>query len=389
MACMNTRMLRVAIVSALLDAKYGGPSSVLRSHVEGLSNFARLTVIGGGDADNLAQASLGFQIAPKVFPFGNPRRWFYCRGLDSELRLAAKDVDVIHAHMVWDHPVFSAWRVARSYELPLVITPHGSLNADGRNSGLIKTAYMRIVLGRILRYASAIHALNRQEENSLRTLGVRCPIHVIPNGLPRAQFEKRYDRCPALNKWPEIRGKRLALYLGRLWSGKGLDILPKAWAQICENSNSRDWLLVLAGPDYRGYRRTLVQHFERLGISDRVLVTGAVYGDMKHALLAAASFFVLPSHGEGFSVSVLEAMAARLPVVVTSACNFPEVSEYDAGVVVPSTVAGVKSGLQKLLECSEHERELMGNAGWRLGLQRYTLESVSSALLSMYHSCLK
>lgn len=386
---MHSHIPRIAIVSALLDPKYGGPASVLRAHVEGLSEHVHLSIFGGGEPDDLAAAARGLSVVPRIFPLAFPRRWYYCRGLSAALRATAPAIELIHAHMVWDHPVYAAWRFARGHDLPLVVTPHGSLNQDGRQAGGAKALYRYFILNSLLRDASAVHVLNRQEEAACRELGVRCPIHVIPNGLPRARFDLSLDRQLAFDRWPQLRNRRVVLYLGRIWSGKGLDILPLAWAQICAERRHEDWVLVIAGPDYRNYQRCLVRQLEELDILDRVVMTGAVYGEVKAALFATASVFVLPSHGEGFSMAVLEALASSLPVLATCACNFQEIAEYGAGVVVPDTTAGVKLGLEELLEQSDHDRIIMGQAGWRLGVSRYTLETVSADLMAMYLSSLK
>ena len=73
-------------------------------------------------------------------------------------------------------------------------------------------------------------------------------------------------------------------------------------------------------------------------------------GEDKMAALGLADLFVLPSYSEGFSIAVLEALASRLPVVITKACNFPEVGEHGAGFVVEPNEEAV---YQALLEsCS-------------------------------------
>src|SRR5207249_1306870 len=88
-------------------------------------------------------------------------------------------------------------------------------------------------------------------------------IEVIPNGLPAAEFDQSGSSGAALERWPELEKRRVMLYVGRLWSGKGLDILPEAWA--LSGGNSDDWTLVIAGPGYRGYEEKLRARIEQQG----------------------------------------------------------------------------------------------------------------------------
>lgn len=126
---------------------------------------------------------------------------------------------------------------------------------------------------------------------------------------------------------------RVALYLGRVHPKKGLDHFLVSFKELRDANPS--WKLVVGG-EYsdRSYRRRIEEEVRRLRLTDSVRFLGAVYGVDKWALYAAADIFVLPSHSEGFSMAVLEAMASRLPVLVTDGCNFPEVCSQGAGYVV-------------------------------------------------------
>ena len=79
---------------------------------------------------------------------------------------------------------------------------------------------------------------------------------------------------------------------------------------------------------------------------ERTVFTGMLTGRDKLAALRSADVFVLSSYSEGFSIAVLEGLAAGLPAVISTQCNFPEVSEHAAGFVVEARRAGVDPGDQ-------------------------------------------
>ena len=82
----------------------------------------------------------------------------------------------------------------------------------------------------------------------------------------------------------------------------------------CENS----WVGSL---NHTAELKTLI---DSKNLSDCITLVGAAFGDEKERLLTEASAFILPSFSEGLPMSVLEAWAYALPVVITPHCNLPE-----------------------------------------------------------------
>ena len=75
---------------------------------------------------------------------------------------------------------------------------------------------------------------------------------------------------------------------------------------------------------------------------------GHVAGERARQVWAAADAFVLPSYSEGFSMAVLEALACRLPCLITTACHFPELAAADGGIEVTPDIDAVSQGLRRL-----------------------------------------
>jgi glycosyltransferase involved in cell wall biosynthesis len=114
--------------------------------------------------------------------------------------------------------------------------------------------------------------------------------------------------------------------------------------------NKESWFLVLAGPDERdGYLEYLQVHGEKLGISERLLFTGPLYGDDKWAALQDADVFVLPSQHENFGNAVAEAIAVGTPVVITDRCGIAPMVRDQAGLVVPYERKALIEALWNLL----------------------------------------
>jgi glycosyltransferase involved in cell wall biosynthesis len=213
-------------------------------------------------------------------------------------------------------------------------------------------------------------------------LGIETPIVVVPNGLEAAEFPRSID-TEAPIETPlagNLKKDRLRLlFLGRLHPKKGLDVLLRAWVDL--KSYHRHWQLVVAGPDERGYLAEVRTLARSLGVEDSVCFTGPVTGAAKNVLLRSADLFVLPSYSEGFSMSILEAMACEVPVLATRSCNFPQITEFGAGWECEPKKESLLATLSSCLAAGELERKQRGVNGCNLVRKHYNWKAIAQTLL--------
>jgi len=107
------------------------------------------------------------------------------------------------------------------------------------------------------------------------------------------------------------------LYIGRLWAGKGLDLLLDAFTSVHRGLDGNTTLLLVGeGPD----RKRLQERIQAEGISN-VVFTGFLAESGVSEMYAAADVFVFPSLGDPYGLVVDEAMATSLPVICSSSCG--------------------------------------------------------------------
>jgi glycosyltransferase involved in cell wall biosynthesis len=269
--------------------------------------------------------------------------------------------DIVHVHGLWQYQSRAGARWSRRLGVPYLITAHGMVDPWAlRHKAWKKRTYLALVEARNLRCAACLHALARPEVEHFRAIAPRAVVALIPNGVDLEPFDALPDRAELESIHPGLRQKFLLLFMGRIHAKKGLDLLEAA---LKRSFAARDNLhLLLAGRD-EGAERPFLQSMREAGFADRVTCFGHVAGSEAKALWGAADAFILPSHSEGFSMAVLEALAARLPVIVTTACNFPELERTRGGLVVAPTREDVGGGLMHLLDQSSAERRDMALRG--------------------------
>jgi glycosyltransferase involved in cell wall biosynthesis len=93
--------------------------------------------------------------------------------------------------------------------------------------------------------------------------------------------------------------------------------------------------------------------------------------------------YVAPSYSEGFSMSVLEAMASQLPCVITTGCNFPEAAAAQAAHVVKIDADEIAFALSQCFSNPQQAQE-MGQQARQLIFEHYTWERISANMLDVY-----
>ncbi len=281
---------------------------------------------------------------------------------------------VVHGHGFYSALNFVVGRMARKRQLPLVCHVHGIFEPWilSRSRWKKRIAHW-LFEDANYRHARLWRALHAKEADQIRARGITAPIVIAPNGINLADYDDDAHQTPAKT------GRQRMLFLARIHPKKGLDLLIPAWARLA--NLRKDWELVIVGPDEGGYKAAVEKLIRDCGVADSVSLHGVVSGSAKTAMLKSADVFILPSYSEGFSVAILEAMACRVPVLATDACNFPELAKCGAGWECMATPESLESALREAFLSSGQERIERGLSGRRLIEQHYSESVIAKTVL--------
>lgn len=328
-------------------------------------------------------------LGKKTFLFSSryPRSWYRSPELGRELREQIQGADILHLHQIWDYPLWIAAKIARRAGKPYIVSTHGIFGQNRRYEGLKKRIYLKLLARFILKNASAIHTMNIHEVNGLKKLGIHTPCVLIQNGIDMNEFQTMPTPDVAERTWSILKGKKVVLFLSRISPEKGLDVLIQSWKHVI--AEQPDALLVVAGPDIKGYLNNVRKMVHSSGLKDSVMFSGFIQGDMKKALLNRANMFVLPSYSEGCSTVLLEALSTGKPCVVTTGCNLPEVQEAGAGFVVPNgDQYALYCSMLNILALSDLKRKEMGDCGRKIVSNSHTMDIVAEKMATVYRRIL-
>jgi poly(glycerol-phosphate) alpha-glucosyltransferase len=291
--------------------------------------------------------------------------------------LLSANLDVLHVHCLWVYPSVAAPKWATITGKPYIISVHGMLDPWAlKHSAWKKTVAGMLYEHRHLKGASCLHAVSSSEVDSIRRFGLTNPVCLIPYGI---------DSQDA-NACRRAQDTRELLFLGRIHPKKGLVNLLDAWRHVqrsLETPNVR-WRLVIAGWDQMNHQAELIRISRKLGVSSSVEFVGPKFGSDKDALLGSAHAFILPSFSEGLPLSILEAWAYGLPVVMTPECNIPQGFAAGAAVRIGTATSDIVPGLMELMAMSDDELSVMGSRGRQLVEKDFSWATYAEHMYSVY-----
>lgn len=284
-------------------------------------------------------------------------------------------LSLIHNHGLWLPVNYWAGRKARSEGIPMIIQPHGMLEPWAMNhKAWKKSLALWLFQKRDLALAKVLIATSLIESENFRTLGLKSPIAIIPNGvellIPKTDIKN--DHLPDSNT-------RTVLFLSRVHQKKGLLNLVRAWSQL----KPLGWRLRIAGPNEGGHLAEVLSLAEQLGVLPFLEYVGAVEGAEKEALYRNADVFILPTFSENFGVVVAEALAHGLPVITTHGAPWADLKTYDCGWWIDIGVDPLVNALREALGLSDDERRAMGERGKEY-VRRYNWEDIARQTIEVY-----
>ena len=292
---------------------------------------------------------------------------------------------VIIVNGLWQYHSYAVWRTLRKSGTPYVVFPHGMLDPWFKKryplKHLKKWLYWPWAEYRVLRDAQAVLFTSEEERLLARTSFslYRCNEVVVNYGTADPAGDPDCEQQAFFNRYPELRGKRLAVFMGRIHPKKGCDLLIEAFAKTL--SQDHEWHLVIAGPDQVGWESKLRSRAERFGIASRITWAGMLRGAVKWGALRAAEMLVLPSHQENFGVVVAEALAVGTPALISDKVNiWREIQADGAGIVAGDTLAGTCELLRKYLATGEAEKVNMRRYARNCFEQRFEIQRAVGAL---------
>lgn len=352
--------MKILRMIGTLDPQYGGPVEALKQSVQALEDVGipnHVLTLDPPDAAFLAPLQF------KAFALG-PSYGVY--KLNSKLVPwlldNAQDYDAVVVHGIWQFQSLAAWMAHKIKPFPYFVFIHGALDPWFKEQYPLKhvkkSIYWLLAEHRAVRNARALLFTSQEElllaRKSFRRYQVKE--EVVHYGIQEPPGDEKAQIAEFNKRFPQLSGKHILLFLGRLHPKKGCDILIRSFAEIA--ADNPEMVLVVAGPHSGNYLDELKSLARELGIENKVIFTGGLYDALKWGAYRSAEVFILPSHSENFGVAVVEALACSLPVIISDKVNiWREIEGTNSGLVCADDQADLTKSLGQWVKLPDNERQ--------------------------------
>jgi glycosyltransferase involved in cell wall biosynthesis len=378
--------MKILDVLRSVDPELGGPAEVVRQrglYLASLGHLVEVLTLDDSRAAFVQNYPLPVHaLGPSMPGYG------YNKQLLPWLRSHAQEFDAVVVEGLWQYHGFGTWRALRGSQIPYYVFAHGMLDPWFKRryplKHLKKWLYWPWAEYRVLRDAAATLFTTEQERLLARQSFwlYRSRERVVAFGTTRPPTDADRVRESFATRFPQTRGRRLLLFMGRIHEKKGCDLLIQAFARVA--SIDPQLHLVMAGPDQTGWIPTLQALASSLEVTERISWPGMLKDDLKWGALYSADAFVLPSHQENFGIAVAEALACGVPVLISDKVNiWQEIQADGAGLVDADTVAGTESLLRGWLGLDSGQRTRFREQARRTFENRFAIEATANDLLQL------
>ena len=368
--------MRIGMVTACYKPVINGVTRMVSLYKEHLTALGHeVTVFTLGDADPAGDEP-GVVRSPGV-PLGDTGYYLGFR-YRQEAQARLRQMDILHCH----HLMMSIELAYRYGQCPIVYTNHTRYDLyTGAYTPLPQAAadaIMRQIWPELTDMCDVVIAPSASMQRVMETFGVRCPIEVIENGVDLELFRQPAHPLARAELGLPQTGV-VFVYVGRLAEEKNVAALLRQFALVWEWSPTASLLLIGDGPQ----KADLQQQAGQLGIDAAVHFVGAVPYAAIPNYLAAADVFVTASVSEVHPLTVIEAMAAGLPVVAVAAPGIVETVESgSSGWLTQRPEGGLAVAMVGMLH-DDARRQQMG-AQAQAASQRFDIRRTVQRTLELY-----
>ena len=207
----------------------------------------------------------------------------------------------------------------------------------------------------------------------------------IQYGIIKENFNKKKISSKFYKKFKYLKNKNFYLFLGRYHEKKGCDILIESINNLKNEFND---VILMCGPlENSNYLKNLYSLIKKYNLEKKVILSDAIYGDLKWGAIAESKAMLLASHGENFGVALVESLSLGKPVITTNKVGISDdIIKYKAGIISNDDVSNFTKNFKKFINYSKRKKQYMSKNAIKCFNSNFNLKSNHNSLFNLLNN---
>ena len=290
----------------------------------------------------------------------------YSRPMNQRLKERIPSFDLVHIHATRHWHGMTASSICSRHKIPFIVSPHAFIASwmiNGFGPTLLKNIHFKLLDRLILSRSAAIHYCSKHERCASKARAGNTPSFVVTSGVAVPDSDEDIDnshRQRWRKKFNLSDSDSVLLFVGRIHSVKNLHLIIEALAQLQDISIK---LFCVGLVHDNKYFEALQKQIKESNLEESVIFIPPVKNKKLYNWYLCADVFVLPSIGEGASLSLSEALSYGLPVILSDGVsNGDDIQRAKCGRVVPQDVGSFVKVFRNFVNNSSEFEEYSRNA---------------------------
>ena len=271
---------------------------------------------------------------------------------------------------------FSVWSEISKFKNRLIVNPHGlEAYQTMSNTDYYKTTPFRLVFNYIFKRSAYVVSLGGKLTDIIKScLSKDNQVVVLPNATNITDFPNK-DFNGNVTK---------VLFVGRFAFNKGIDVLIKCIQKINNENLGHKYKFCLVG------KGPLYDHYKSLYTADNLTYYGFASDDDLDMLYKTSHVFVLPTLFEGMPTVVLEAMAKKMPIIVTDVGATLELVDKSNGIIIEKkSVESLFDALKMFHQLPESVKTNLAEASYKRVKDNFTWPVIAQKHIDLFNQIAK
>ena len=207
----------------------------------------------------------------------------------------------------------------------------------------------------------------------------------IQYGIVKENFNKKKILSKFYKKFKYLKNKNFYLFLGRYHEKKGCDILIESINNLKNEFND---VILMCGPlENSNYLKNLYNLIKKYNLEKKVILSDAIYGDLKWGAIVESKAMLLASHGENFGVALVESLSLGKPVITTNKVGISDdIIKYKAGIISNDDVSNFTKNFKKFINYSKRKKQYMSKNAIKCFNSNFNLKSNHNSLFNLLNN---